>query len=287
MFLLCTHSVRAQNVTLVSTSTTSAPSPSFGCAYTAMDDDRLARGVAVPLRTCIESPIESESSLYECHPNKTHVIRHFYSTSATCNASASPVFETQVGGVECLYRYIWHMNPTVQVDFECDGDPCPSVDFVLNGAKLDDDGDCIDTGHTLGIGSYVVDRCTFYQNFSAMVTCDKSSIMYVRYNGTSRCEEIRSGNASAANNVRVARQELGCQYRVNAPSEPNGWIASIACPGDAQSSGDDANTVAIIVGVTVGSLVLLTAAAAALYCHWKHRKMRKCTEVTEKMAMLD
>eukprot|EP01084_Bolivina_argentea_P221083 374537_1 len=224
LILLSFISINPQN-------TNTATISSKGCAYTVLPDDRLAKGVAVPLDTCIQTPFPppGTSYTYKCNHNKTQVQLLQYDASGSCDSTESIVINTTIA-VE---------------DFECDGDPCPSVNYVDRTWIETQDQECKDGGSDLGIGGYVTNHCTFYGNYSAMTTCDKSSITFTRYNSTTKCEEI-------GNNVRITKMSIGCQYRINPPYTPNGWIESIRCPGyDYSHNYHDGLSFAIIVTIVV------------------------------------
>ena len=94
----------------------------------------------------------------------------------------------------------------------------------------EDGTDCYDGGWTFAISSYVIDKCTYRQSddVSAFVTCEKDAIYYTRYFNSNNCTEIINSTNNATN-VRRNNMTLGCQFRVNPPHTPNGYISSIDC----------------------------------------------------------
>eukprot|EP01083_Nonionella_stella_P136210 414348_1 len=105
LMLVLASTINSQVTNTTTPSPTSAPSK--GCSYTVLPDDRLAKGVAVPLHTCIRTPfpLPGTSIYYKCNTNKTEVQMLQYTTSDSCDSTESIVINTT----------------TAAEDFECDG----------------------------------------------------------------------------------------------------------------------------------------------------------------------
>ena len=268
----------AQNVSNTSIPTalpTALPTgaPSYGCQYTILPyaDNRFARGVAVPLHTCLEKPWDGTSTRYICDENKTSIIKQFYN-NPFCDGNESYINVT-VPGLD---------------DFECDGDPCPSVDYNDRTWVNTSDETCIDGGFSLQIGTFVINQCTFREdddaNWSAIVTCDRDNIYIDRFNGTKECQLMNFTNSTRRNNLIEQTQSVGCQFRRNPPIKPNGYISSIRCPGYNYDDGSDDNNnveLAIILSSVFGGLCCICIIVLIFYYFRRQKLTRSYTELSD------